>query len=102
MRLKLVLLTSVVGAVIGTGVSIGIIFAVLGTRMKVFDHAVATRGWTGLLVHLFPLFIAAAAGFFVYRHTARRRKLQAALTVVLVVLFCFIVFVALSFGLIRF
>jgi hypothetical protein len=97
MRLKLVLLTSLVGTVIGAGASIVIISFTLGSWAKLADPALARSGGTAILI-LFPLITALAAGFFVYRHTARRRKLQAALTAILVLLFCLITFTAVTLG----
>ena len=45
--------------------------------------ALARSGWLLLATAILPLAIAAYSGVFVYRHTARRRKTQAAFTVML-------------------
>jgi hypothetical protein len=100
MRLKLVLLTSLVGAVIGAGASIAIIVGAFGA-WRIDDPALSAHGWTAIVIYVIPLVTAFAAGFFVYRHTARRRKLQAVLTAVLVLLLSWTTFVALTLGFIK-
>lgn len=47
---------------------------------------VARRDWLLPVTLLVPLGIAVIAGYFVYRHTARRRKTQAVITVLAVFL----------------
>jgi hypothetical protein len=98
MRLKLVLLTSLIGAVIGAGASIAIIVATLGSWMKLADPALSKSGGTSV-IFLIPLTTAGIGSFFVYRHTARRRKLQAALTGILILLLCLMTFIAAILGL---
>lgn len=78
MRLKLVVGASSVAAVLGAGSCIAIVLAVFSS-LKPFSNP-------GLLVGASFLLPAAAiifASIFVYRHTARRRKLQALLTALL-------------------
>jgi hypothetical protein len=95
MRLKLVLLTSLLGAVLGAGVTIAIVAATLGWRaFYPAKSGYQVDNWAGLLVYLPPLLTSVFAGIFVYRHTARRRKLQAALTGILVLTFCVIAYTA--------
>src|SRR5687768_2991835 len=80
MRLKLVIITSVLAAVVGSGASIALVLGVF---------AVKTLSSPGLLVaSTFSLPIAAIvfASFFVSRLTARRRKLQAFLSALLATL----------------
>ena len=101
MRLKLVLLTSLVGTVIGAGASITIVVVTLGSWMKTDDPALSAHGWLAVVIDVIPLATAFGAGFFVYRHTARRRKLQAVLTAILVVLLCLITYTALTLGFIK-
>lgn len=50
--------------------------------------------WTSSAKYLLaiPLFFAGAAAFFVYRHTSRRRKTQAAITFGLTLLFTYAAF----------
>lgn len=100
MRLKLVLLTSLVGAVIGAGASIAMIVGTLGS-WNIADPAFSAHGWTAIVIYAIPLATAIAASVFVYRHTARRRKLQAVLTAILVLLLSLLAFTALSLGFFR-
>lgn len=84
MRLKLVLLTSLIAALLAVLLSIGINFAAFGSIDQAPDRWV---GWMYSAVYLPPFVIALLAGVFVYRHTASRRKLQGAMTAVLVVIY---------------
>ena len=97
MRLKLVLLISLIGALIGAGASIAIIVATLGSWQKLADPTLAKNSGT-IAIFLIPMTTAAMGSFFVYRHTARRRKLQAALTGILILLLCLIAFIATIVG----
>jgi hypothetical protein len=93
MRLKLVLLAALLGTLLGAGVPIAIFAATVGWRAFSPDKLVYQSGsWFLLLVYLPPLIAAALAGFFVYRHTARHRKLQAALTGILVLALCVVAY----------
>lgn len=78
MRLKLVFISSVVAATVGAGSSIAIILSVFSSL-----HPITTPGLFVLATFLLPAGATLLATIFVYRHTARRRKLQAALTVIL-------------------
>lgn len=87
MRLKLLVVASLLAAILGAGASIGIVGATLGS----FNHVAAAgqwqRGWSlALVIHAPSFLIAFLASMFVYRHTARRRKLQGALTFILALL----------------
>ena len=75
MRLKLVLISSLVAAVAGAGSAIAIIVSVFSSL-----HAIATPGMLVVSTYLLPILTTLLASIFVYRHTARRRKLQAILT----------------------
>jgi hypothetical protein len=75
MRLKLVLISSVTAALVGAGSVIAIILFVFSSLKPI-----ATPGVLVLSTFLLPILTTALASIFVYRHTARRRKLQAALT----------------------
>ena len=85
MRLRLVFLVSLAGAIIGTGIPVLILKLVYGSMIRAayLDRHVTI----GRLIYLIPLFVSIFAAIFVYRHTARRRKLQSVLTAVLVILF---------------
>ena len=75
-----------------------IVAGTLGSWMKITDPALSAQRWTAIVVYVIPLITALVAGFFVYRHTARRRKLQAALTAILVLLLCLMTFTAVTLG----
>jgi hypothetical protein len=78
LRWKLLVLTSLAAAIVGAG-SFAALAQVLPTP------AASPRGIDLLLAAtlLAPLAASTYAVIFVYRHTARRRKLQAALTALL-------------------
>jgi uncharacterized membrane protein YfcA len=81
MRLKLVLTVSLIAAFAGSGAAIAIVAGVFAS-LKPLAHP-------SLLVistFVLPAATVAWASIFVYRHTARRRKLQAALTTILTLL----------------
>lgn len=78
MRLKLVTGVSMLAAVLGTGSCIAIVLTVFSS-LKPISKPGALVGATLLL----PVTAIVAASIFVYRHTARRRKLQALLTALL-------------------
>jgi hypothetical protein len=89
MRVKLVLLTSLLGAVLGAGITIAILAATLGWRaFYPAQFGYHSSNWIALLVYLPPLLSSICAAIFVYRHTARRRKFQAVLTAISVLIFC--------------
>lgn len=78
MRWKLVLIASLIATIIGAGATFGIIFGFLGSTRSLATHDMAVLGTL-----LIPVVAIILAGLFVYRHTARRRPLQAMLTVLL-------------------
>jgi hypothetical protein len=87
MRLKFVLLASLVAAVIGAGASGLIIFAALGS----WRYALASDSYQHPILVFLAVFVppwvsAVSAGFFVYRHTAHRRKLQTLITICVAVI----------------
>ena len=95
MRLKLVLLTALLGTLLGAGVSIAIFAATVGWRaFFLAPLAYQVENWAALLASLPPLLTSVFGAIFIYRHTARRRKSQAALTGILVLVFCVIAYVA--------
>ena len=77
MRLKLVLIASLIAAVVGAGSAIAL---VLGLSSSL--ESMTTPGLY-LAAYLLPIGAIFFASMFVYRHTARRRKVQAALTVLI-------------------
>lgn len=90
MRLKLVIAASVLAAVVGAGSCIALVLGVF---------AVKSLSSPGLLVAstlLLPVVAIVFASIFVYRHTARRRKLQAFLTALLAIILTLTIFVLAS------
>jgi hypothetical protein len=82
MRWKLLIIASLAAAMIGCGLWIALVIGVFGSA-----RALARNDWLLLSSAIIPLAPAAYSGVFVYRHTARRRKTQAAFTVILALLF---------------
>lgn len=99
MRLKLLLIASLLAAIIGAGASIAIVYWILGSQVFWMDPQVSRKGpgWLVILVQVPTILLAMAASFFVYRHNARRRKLQAALTFVLTLVLSVAVHIAAHF-----
>ena len=79
MRLKLVLLVSLVAATAAFGGWIAIALVAFGSA-----RALGRHDWLLIGSLIIPLAAMILAGVFVYRHTARRRKLQAVITTALV------------------
>lgn len=88
MRLKLVFVSSMVAATVGAGSAIAIILWVFSSL-----KAITAPGSLVLATFLLPAGAILLASLFVYRHTARRRKLQAALTVLISVVLTITFFV---------
>ena len=80
MRLKLVIAASVLAAVVGAGVCIALVLGVLSPR------ALSNPGLLVASTLLLPIATITFSSIFVYRHTARRRKLQAFLTAILAII----------------
>ena len=78
MRWKLLIITSIVAAILGAGGTLALVLGLMGStrRLAAFDIYV-------LLIFLIPIAAIFFASLFVYRHTARRRKLQALSTALL-------------------
>lgn len=91
MRLKLVIISSLIAAVVGAGSAIAIILSVFSSL-----RPVASPGLLVVASYLLPALMIVLAAIFVYRHTARRRKLQAALTAILSLLLIIAFFVVAS------
>ena len=80
MRLKLVFAASLLAAVAGSGSCIALVLGVFSRQ------ALSNPGLLVLSTFLLPLAAVIFASIFVYRHTARRRRTQAFLTLVLATL----------------
>ena len=91
MRLKLVLISSLVAAIVGAGSAIAIIVSVFASL-----HPTTTPGLLAVATYLLPTLTTLLASIFVYRHTARRRKLQAILTATIALLLTILLFIVAS------
>jgi ABC-type transport system involved in multi-copper enzyme maturation permease subunit len=74
-RWKLLIIASLAAVVAGAGGSAGLLYLLTG-RTGPTERA----GWLVLVALVLPLAAITYASIFVYRRTARRRKLQAAAT----------------------
>jgi hypothetical protein len=81
MRLKLVFICSILAALIGSGASIGVVLAIFSSLQPMSSPDLLV-----IAALLLPLITCLVATIFVYRHTARRRKLQALLTAIMSIL----------------
>ena len=98
MRLKFVLLASLVAAVIGAGACLLIIVAALGSWRAALPPSSYQHPALVFLAVLVPPWISAiSAGFFVYRHTAHRRKLQTLITISVAVIIAMLLIRLLTF-----
>src|SRR5258706_2154227 len=78
MRWKLLIIASLAAALVGFGLWSTLVIGAFGNA-----RTVARNDWLLLSTMILPLAVAVYSGIFVYRHTARRRKTQATVTVVL-------------------
>jgi hypothetical protein len=78
MRWKLVVIASLLATIVGGGSALGLVFGLTLTAESLSRPSLFALG--ALLV---PIAAVATASVFVYRHTARRRRLQAILTALL-------------------
>lgn len=90
MRLKLVIAASLLAAVVGAGSCIALVLGVFSVK------ALSSPGLLAASTLLLPILTIVVASIFVYRHTARRRKLQAFLTAILATLLTLSIFVLTS------
>ena len=90
MRLKLVVIVSLLAAIVGAGSCIALVLGVFSVK------ALSSPGLLVSATLLLPIATIIFASIFVYRHTARRRKLQAFLTVVLATLLTLALFIVAS------
>ena len=82
MRWKLLVLVSLVAALVACG-----IWSLLMTIMFGYSNRlIQPHYWLLLAIAAVPPLMSGVGGFFIYRHTARRRKTQAMLTVLLTLL----------------
>jgi hypothetical protein len=91
MRLKLVLISSLVAAIVGMGSAVAIILSVFSSLKPL-----TAPGLLVVSTYLLPALATLLASIFVYRHTARRRRLQAALTAIITLLLTISLFVVAS------
>jgi predicted anti-sigma-YlaC factor YlaD len=91
MRLKLVLISALVAAVVGAGLPIAIILSVFSSLKPI-----TAPGLLVVSTYLLPALTTLLASMFVYRHTARRRRLQAMLTAIIALLLTILLFVTAS------
>ena len=90
MRLKLVIIASLLAAILGAGASIALVLGVFAVK------SLSSPGLLAASTFLLPIAAIVFASIFVYRHTARRRKLQAFLTAVLATLLTLSIFILTS------
>jgi integral membrane sensor domain MASE1 len=88
MRLKLVLAASVLAAIVGAGACTALVLGVFSVK------ALSSPSLLVSSTLLLPIAATAFASIFVYRHTARRRKLQAVLTALIAILLTLAFFIA--------
>jgi len=91
MRWKLLVMTSVVASLIGGALWSAIVAALFGPAA-----VVARRDWLLPLSFVIPLGAAVLAGYFVYRHTARRRRTQALIVTIATLFFIALAHIAIA------
>jgi len=89
MRWKLLVLASFAAALLSCGLWSALAIGGFGSAA-----ALARNEWLLLSSPIIPLAISIYSGVFVYRHTARRRKTQATVTVILALVFTLVVYEA--------
>src|SRR5690349_13923487 len=90
MRLKLVLAASALAALVGAGSCIALVLGLFSPKALSSPSLLVTS------TLLLPVATIVFAAIFVYRHTARRRKLQALLTALIATLLTLTFFIAAS------
>jgi len=96
-RWKLIIITSLLAALVGIGVTLVTPASLMKVPMREPYFTLLTSKFTPLL-YIIPL--AAVGSVFVYRHTPRRRKIQAALTVLLSLVFAAALYACAAFFLV--
>jgi hypothetical protein len=89
MRWKLLLIVSLIAGLVGSGATIAIIIFLLGSTRRLEPGSVDIIAFAPLII---PIAMIIVASIFVYRHTARRRKLQAMMTALLSALLMLTIF----------
>lgn len=90
MRLKLVFAAAALAAFVGAGSCIALVLGVFSVK------ALSSPGLLVASTLLLPVATTVFAAIFVYRHTARRRKLQALLTAIIAALLTLTLFILAS------
>lgn len=93
MRWKLMFVAALVSGIAGTGLTLALIGAFIGYANPLGAHASGAFDFVALGALLIPLVAVALASVFVYRHTARRRKLQALVTAAVALVFTLTFFI---------
>ena len=88
MRWKLLLIASLVATLVGAGATLGIVIGVLNSSGQFTAPDMAVLGTL-----IIPVASITFASIFVYRHTARRRKLQAMATALLATILTLTIFI---------
>ena len=91
MRWKLLVLASFAAALLSCGLWSALVISVFGTA-----RALARNDWLLLSSAIIPLGLTVYSGMFVYRHTARRRKTHATLTIILALLLAAVTYLSAS------
>jgi amino acid transporter len=89
MRWKLLIITSLVASIVGAGSTLGLAFGLTGAPKRP-----VVLNLYAMLTFLIPLASIFFASLFVYRHTARWRKVQALSTALLSILLTLTILVA--------
>jgi len=90
MRLKLVLAASLLAAILGAGSCIALVLGLFSEKALSNPSLLVTS------TLLLPILTITFASIFVYRHTARRRRLQAILTALLSIVLTLAFFITAS------
>lgn len=86
MRLKLVLISALIAAVAGAAPAIAILLSAFSSQAPTVPSLFVVATF------MLPALTTSLASIFVYRHTARRRRLQATLTAIIALLLTILLF----------
>lgn len=75
MRWKLLLIVSLLATIVGAGATLSLVYFLTRPQMQLAQPSLFALGTL-----LIPVIATIIASIFVYRHTSRRRRLQAMLT----------------------
>ena len=87
MRLKLVIISALIATVVGASPAFVILLSTFSSDAPTVLSPFVVASF------MLPLLTTLLASIFVYRHTARRRKLHAMLTAIIALLLTFLLFV---------